>query len=309
VECPVENDSFTLSISLAEGMNTIDVTAADQAGNIKTESVIVHVDTSSPLINISTPQNNAVLNTPTITVSGRADDVHLSSVKINGQTASLSNNEFSLSTLSLQEGENQVQIEAGDGAGNVSHQFLTVTLDTAAPEITHIIPADQTTGVPLSTGIQVELSEPVDEATLSDLTFYLETNGQKIDGSITQEASRVVFHAAGSLPDSSQITIHVTAGIKDRAGNGLQNPYTGVFSTPDTTAPGVPQVEVLPETTSLKKITVNGTAESGAAISISGGFNLVEGLCDNGGHFSIEVSLKTGSIESTVYHCLRWFGK
>ncbi len=291
--CPVQNNEFNLLISLGEGANTINITAADTAGNIKNETLQVIVDTSSPTINIFTPQNHAVLNTPVVTVSGRVDDIHIANIKVNGQTASLDGNQFTLTGVSLQEGLNTLTVEALDLAGNKSVTSVSVTLDTVAPEIVSVIPANQTLRVPVTSEVLVEFSEAVDSATLVTQNFYLMKSFSGVQGAVFQKSPLLFeFKSLELLPDSAEIVIHITAGIKDPAGNALKNPYSGSFFTRDLTSPNAPGLNAIPEKTALKTITITGTAEVGSAISISGGLTLAQGESDNQGNFSLEVSLK-----------------
>ncbi|NIO87897.1 MAG: hypothetical protein GTN53_45370, partial [Candidatus Aminicenantes bacterium] len=215
-----------------------------------------------------------------------------------GQTASISNNQFTLANVPLQEGENTITVEVMDSAGNTSRSSVSVTLDTAAPTIKSVIPADNAAQVPLSSQVRVEFSEVVDPATLTDQVFYLEKEGEKLDGTIQQEGTMAIFQPANPLPDSAQISIHVTTGITDKAGNALHSDsaFHGSFFTKDGTTPAAPVLTAIPEKTSLKKITLNGTAEKGSFISVSGGLTHVEGLCDDQGSFSIEVYLKPDTL-------------
>jgi RHS repeat-associated protein len=310
--CEIQDNTFNYVLTLVEGSNTITIAAADTAGNIKNETLAVMVDTAGPVVNISAPASDAVLNSPTVTVSGRADDMHLAAVKINGQAASLSGNQFTLADVPLQEGSNTITVEAVDSAGNTTSASIIVTLDTAAPAIIGVMPADQAAGVPLDTKIRVEFSEPIAPSTLTPQTFYLNKSftgvqgavlqksplaaGGEINGTMTIQGSQVIFTPVGLLPDSSQVFLHVTTGIHDPAGNALQAPYSGSFFTMDTTAPAAPQVNPLPGRTALKSLTLSGMGESHAQIAVTGGLYSVETSCDEQGNFSLVVALKQDQL-------------
>jgi len=76
----------------------INITASDLAGNLKTETLQVIIDSIAPNLNITSPSANAILNTTHVTVSGRVDDARVPgvTVKLNGQDVPFSNNEFNV---------------------------------------------------------------------------------------------------------------------------------------------------------------------------------------------------------------------
>ncbi len=90
--CPVDNTEFSLVLNLAEGPGLIEIKALDLAGNLKTETLQVTVDSTAPNLNLTAPTANAFLNTPNVMVSGRVDDSQVSNVivKVNGQTIPVS---------------------------------------------------------------------------------------------------------------------------------------------------------------------------------------------------------------------------
>ncbi len=292
--CPVQDGQFSHPLNLAEGVNTITVTASDSAGNQQTRALTLTVDTGAPFIHILQPQNNTLANTANLTVSGTADDPALAAVRVNGQTATLEGNTFTFN-LALQEGENQVLVEAEDAVGNISTREIAVTRDTVSPQIVSVTPADQATGVPLNTIIRVEFSEPVAPASLSNQNITLEKDGQILPCTPAVDGSAVILDM-GALPDGTSIGLHVTAGVTDPAGNPLQAPYAGSFVTLDTTPPNAPQVDPVPGKTSSQYITLTGAAETGTTVSVSGGLNRVDGDVDPRGKFSISVPLKSNQL-------------
>ncbi|UCB57642.1 MAG: FG-GAP repeat protein [Candidatus Omnitrophota bacterium] len=96
----------------------------------------VVVDVTAPNICITSPDNNIIVDSSAITVSGTVDDA-TAQVTVNGQPASVSGTGFVASDISLVEGENTVVAVATDHAGNKGFAFVTVTLQTpcSAPTI------------------------------------------------------------------------------------------------------------------------------------------------------------------------------
>lgn len=91
------------------------------------------VDTQAPSVEIATPADGVTVGTDTLTVTGTAtDNVGVTSVRVNGVTASLSGSQFT-QTISLQPGANQIVAVASDSAGSSSH---TVVVTYLPPEVT-----------------------------------------------------------------------------------------------------------------------------------------------------------------------------
>jgi len=298
--CPLNNSQFSLPLNLAEGPNMIEIKATDLALNYKIEKLQVTVDTRAPNLNITSPGANALLNANKVMVSGRVDDAHLPgiTVKVNNQTVPLSNNQFNVEIDLSQEGKTEILVEASDAAGNQTTKVIPVTRDTQAPTIVKVEPGDQFIGVPLSYFVRVELSEPVVQNSLNSQSFYLQCKpgGENLEGTISLTGNIFTFQPAIPFPSDAEIAVHITDKLKDAAGNILSNPQVVTFFTRDQTAPPVPVLEPAPGQTSLKKVTVGGTSEPEARITIAGGLSQVRTQCDAEGVFSSEVLLKENQL-------------
>ncbi|MGA1843959.1 MAG: Ig-like domain-containing protein, partial [bacterium] len=136
--------NFTATgVLLAEGSNTITVTAHDIAGNnADPVSVTVTLDTIAPVIEVITPVQNELFNITQITVAGRVIDAN--------RTATVTINEISIGIdpntgaftylLDLSEGKNTITLETVDRAGNPGDAERVVYRDTTPPEISQIYP-------------------------------------------------------------------------------------------------------------------------------------------------------------------------
>ncbi|MCP5048207.1 MAG: hypothetical protein GY940_13630, partial [bacterium] len=295
--CQVENGLFNILLNLLEGVSAIEAVATDTAGNSSSAQVIVTIDTRPATINIDTPKDRALLNISSIDISGTAADIHLASVKVNNQPAVLEDNRFSITGFNLSEGENLLSVQAVDQIGNSTSKSIKVILDTVVPERLTVIPADHTSYVPVGSKIEVEFSEAIDPVSLTNESFYLETeDSQKIPGTFAAAGNKVTFTPGQPLPDSETIKLALTAEVKDLAGNGLVNPYQGDFFTRDLTAPPVPNLDPLPSKTSAGSVTVSGVCEPSALISLWGGLSTATATCDAGGLFSVTLYLKENQL-------------
>jgi hypothetical protein len=143
---PVFSGIFNQRITLASGINTLSVTATDEAGNTSTaSSLMINYDNSKPEINISLPANKSVASAASQNVTGTISDASITAATLllNGVsqtipvTASGSCGIFN-KNITLASGMNIIEVRASDSAtppntgtsGNV-----TVELDNTAPTI------------------------------------------------------------------------------------------------------------------------------------------------------------------------------
>ena len=108
---------FTAVVTLAEGSNTITVTARDAAGNLGTAAVAGTLDTTAPTVTITMPATGFLTNQPALTVIGTVTDAAtIAEVTVNGQAVTLTGTGFSRS-LVLGEGANTITVTAQDRPG------------------------------------------------------------------------------------------------------------------------------------------------------------------------------------------------
>jgi len=134
------------SISLAQGANQVTVTAHDAAGNTKGATLTVNynpnpADTTAPTVSITSPTASATYSTTSaaVSLSGTAsDNVGVASVTWsnlgNGTNGSASGTGvWSIASIALAQGPNQITVTAHDAAGNTKGATLTVTSTPGGP--------------------------------------------------------------------------------------------------------------------------------------------------------------------------------
>ncbi|MFC1807881.1 hypothetical protein ACFL0T_05895, partial [Candidatus Omnitrophota bacterium] len=165
------------------GEYTVTLTATDQAGNsAQSNTVIFTIDREGPVIIITSPLNNTLLNTPIITLEGTVDGVSFQEQR------------------TLQEGQNTVTKEAADSLGNTSSTSITVTLDTQAPTITLTQPTTPTNqNVTLSYATSDNISPPTAITVSGDNSPYTQAGEHTVTLTATDQAgnsaqsNRVIF--------------------------------------------------------------------------------------------------------------------
>lgn len=135
-------------------------------------------------------------------------------------------------------------------AANFGCSFTTaVGTATTAPTVTSLAPTCGSTGVPTNSKVAVAFSEAMDPTTITAANFTVTGPG------VTPIAGTIAYAAASNtatftptpiptatLPAGTLITVTVTTGVKDLAGNAMVANFSCGFTTalaPDTTAPTV----------------------------------------------------------------------
>lgn len=125
---------FSLKRQLAEGSNSLQISATDPAGNVATISREIILVTQPPEIAISAPANDSWTNENLITVAGVVPAG--ASLKVNGQEATVAEGGQFEREVILQEGDNILRIEATDDVGNVTSQEIIIHRKMSAPSLT-----------------------------------------------------------------------------------------------------------------------------------------------------------------------------
>ncbi|HMA35371.1 MAG TPA: FlgD immunoglobulin-like domain containing protein [Chloroflexia bacterium] len=125
--------AFTLHRPLVHGTNTFTVLVRDASGNETTVARTVELLDRPPAIKIDTPVDGAWTNQKLVTVSGQVDPG--STVSVNNQeTAAGPDGRFHVDVV-LDEGANNLAVEATDPVGNKARVEERVNLDTRPPAI------------------------------------------------------------------------------------------------------------------------------------------------------------------------------
>jgi hypothetical protein len=125
--------SFSVPVTLVEGINSFTIISEDSAGNSWSTTVLIYRDTVAPSLSVQALPTHT--STPTISVSGSTDDP-AAIVNVNDQAITLTGNAFAAS-VSLNEGMNTIVITARDPLDNEADPVtLEVILDTVPPSLT-----------------------------------------------------------------------------------------------------------------------------------------------------------------------------
>ena len=101
--------------------------------------------------------------------------------------------------------------------------------DTTPPVVVSTIPESGASDVDITTDVSVTFSEPIDPASIDTLTFRAGIEGTS--GTFSFDGSTVTFNPTYFFNSYVQISVTLTAGIRDSAGNQLASDYSWLFDT------------------------------------------------------------------------------
>lgn len=206
----------------SQGANqTISGTATDKAGNSASISATVNLDETPPVINISSPSDNSVINASALVVTGTASDTlsGVATVTCNGVVAFLQAGSFSCSVV-LKQGANTIDIQAADVAGNSVTVTRTVDFVSTGPlAFLSAPPGAAVVGKPLQYQVKTESPNP------NSLSFFL----------VQAPAGMTIDSSSGLIawtPTANQVGDQsVTVVAKDSTGEIFQSFNTSVMGS------------------------------------------------------------------------------
>ncbi len=160
---PLNAQTWTATVPLQEGKNTITAVANDPSGNVGTASVQITLDTTPPMVVIESPTEGFSTSSQTIDVAGMINDIVVGTVNsdkarvsVNGIEAEVENRSFLARGVSLIAGNNTITAMGEDEVGNVGAASIQVTRTTATGNRIELV-----SGQDQRAGIQSELPNPL----------------------------------------------------------------------------------------------------------------------------------------------------
>ncbi len=143
-------------------------------------------------------------------------------------------------------------------------------IDLTAPAIVSLSPSASSSGVPVTSAVRVQFSEPVDPARFAGAPIVVRRGGETLAGRTDYLFGNtvVVFTPAFPLLDDTSYGLHVAAA-SDAAGNAQGTPLDTTFSTTDRTPPQITAVTAANGGRVIEGTTVDVTATAGAASDVA----------------------------------------
>ena len=108
------------TVTLADGQHEVAIRAIDSAGNVAVTSVSFSIDTVSPSVTITYPEEHAVLQTATVLVTWNVSDLNLDHVEVRVDEQLVFSGSGTGVLLHLEPGTHTIQVIAFDRAGNTA---------------------------------------------------------------------------------------------------------------------------------------------------------------------------------------------
>jgi surface glycoprotein (TIGR04207 family) len=237
---------------------TLDVTAADTAGNDDSTAVSFDVDTAAPSISNFSPADDALVNDATTEISADvgadADTATLTIEGPDGYSVSFDETDgvFTSNTFSvtpgtttdvpeLPDGDITVSATATDAQGNTASDSATFEVDTQGPTATDIA-ADFSVNSDNSDSeeITVTFDEPVVPNTVTvDVNDAEDGDITTLDGTGTDPTTTVTIPFDITTDEDTEASLSVTDSAADAAGNSLAADETDTTVSIDTINPSV----------------------------------------------------------------------
>ncbi|MBU0475278.1 MAG: hypothetical protein KKF62_14085 [Bacteroidetes bacterium] len=252
------------------------VEAVSTSGNSGWSNVWSFTTTSTsitPVLTVTTPEDNALTNVSPVTVTGSVDDP-ANSVKINGVNVTVNGDGSFSGTVTLTEGENTVLITAYNEINDSVSVFRLINYDSTLPVITIISPDNNL----ITSSSSLNITGSVNDA--SDVTLTVNGDTTTVDGS-----GNFTYNAS-LLEGTNSIIVIAT----DEAGNSNTETRTLLVDTvePIIVITNPVDSSVVGSLSTTLTGNVNDTAIS--LLTINGDTVAVDGV----GNFTFNVSLLEG---------------
>jgi hypothetical protein len=269
----VSGGTWTASIPLTTGSNSITVTATDGAGNVTTATITVTYDTQAPSIAITAPTSapsyatgaNSVALGGTMSDSVAVSTVTWSTtgavVPASGSAATnLVAGTWSIASVHLVPGSQIITVTVTNAAGTSSQQTITVDYDNVAPTATITTPTSGATYVTNDSPLVLGGTASDNLAVASVAWSNAATGGS---GTATGTSTWTVG-AIALAPGSNVITVTATDSVGNPSvGTTLTVTYDVTPPTVAITAPTAGGTFV----TASTPLDISGTASDNVAVS------------------------------------------
>jgi hypothetical protein len=215
----------------------------------------VNLDQTAPVLAVATPADNSKTAQMLLEVTGTVDETSVVTVKMKDivQSALMNNGAFT-STISLVPGYNTIEITATDLAGNQSSLKRTVVFDDQMPSLAVTGPSQD---------IRTNQSSLTINGTVSDALTEVGVTISMDNQVMTLPVVDGTFEQALNFAEEKTYGIVVTA--TNEAGTSTSVQRNVIY---DITPP-VLSIDPVPAQISQPSLSVSGTREAGAAVSVT----------------------------------------
>ncbi len=265
---------YTPNVPLSEGGHIVELKASDWAGNEVNKKWSFTVDTSKPVLSLTSISDITYTNQNTIELQGWSEIDAEVGVMVGALSVEVKRDTVGGFTadVNLEEGENRIMVNATDIASNEEKKILSVILDTEIPTFERVVCLGGTLTNEANTILTGSISE---QGTMT------------VNGDPTSMNSDGTFDKFVELTEGENV---FALEFTDLSGNIA---YRWLNVTLDTQAPTI-MLDQIDTTVYTDSINITGTTEVGANIKVNGKPVLVEETRQQTGFFSKLVRLSPG---------------
>jgi len=160
-EWRVANGSFVMFNGVDDGTYRVDVRAYDAAGNSVTKSVTAYVDTTPPTLTVTSPQDGRTYGSSTAVVNWNAGPgTVVARISLDGGAWTDVTGQTSKTFAGLSQGGHTVTVQAIDARWNVNQTTIGFGVDTIAPDLRILSPANDA-DVSMRLTVQLSIDDSV----------------------------------------------------------------------------------------------------------------------------------------------------
>lgn len=230
--------SWSGTVAMVEGYNNITVTMIDAMGRILTDNVTVLVDTTAPVLTVTSPANGSYHNTGIVPITWTVSDalVNVSSVMICVDGGDWTNvtNVTSYTNATLSEGAHTIYFNATDSLGNYAITSFTIIIDLTKPIVVITAPLTGSAQNLNSTLVSWTVSDDNAVANCSistDGTNWIEVNGTSFQLHDLAVGNNTIYVRAYDIAGNyNQTSVVLVVDITDPT-VAITSPSNGSYDT------------------------------------------------------------------------------
>jgi hypothetical protein len=240
-ECSLDSTAFEICDSpenypnLAQGEHTFQARAIDVAGNVDTSPITRTwmVDSVAPAgtvsVNGGASHTNRAQVSLTLGISDPSPSSGIASMRFRGGATAWSAWEPYAArkswTLGAGNGRKTISVQYKDLAGNLANARATIMLDSIAPRVTRLAPAENATGIAPTANVTAFFSEAMRSSSVnaSTVKIYQEGSATALPATVTYDATtrKATLDPNADLQPGTRYKVVVGAATRDEAGNPL----------------------------------------------------------------------------------------
>ena len=283
--------TFTIKdVGLANGLNTLTITARDLLGVPSTSTVTVTVAPNTPSITITAPADNAYLpgNQP-INVGGSFNGAAAPHIDINSNVAAVDATALTYAgtaSFSTAGAVTPIVARITDANGNSGFASIRVNRLDAPFAVKEAFPAPNAQEVDTGVIVLVSFNAPLDLTTIAGAVTLKASDGTIVTCLPLVDDDVLTLAPTSLLKSGTTYTIAVATSLKNAAGMPLAQAFTSSFTT-STTAPATkPHIDPIGAVDCAKPLVITGTAPAFARLRMDAGTLVLTGSADANGKFS-----------------------